>query len=80
MNRKLILVWLAVLLPVLPALAQGPSADSINRRLTEGRALEAAIWGMSSRSARSPTSTGPSSWCARSTRTARPPSTAPASS
>jgi hypothetical protein len=47
MNKKSLLASLALLLLIPPAQAQNPSADAINRRLIEGRALEAAIWGMS---------------------------------
>ena len=46
MKKKSLLASFALLLMTLSALAQNPSADEINRRLAEGRALEAAIWGM----------------------------------
>ena len=47
MNIKSLLTSFALLLLTLPAQAQNRSADEINRQLIEGRALEAAIWGMS---------------------------------
>ena len=44
---KAILGVLALISIAATAQAQNPSADNANRRLIEGRALEAAIWGMS---------------------------------
>jgi hypothetical protein len=45
--RSPIYAALALACLTIAAQAQIPAADAINRRLTEGRALEAAIWGMS---------------------------------
>lgn len=45
-NKGSVLASLLLFL-TLPAQAQGPSADEIDRRLIESRALEAAIWGVS---------------------------------
>jgi hypothetical protein len=47
MYKKSLLVSLTLLLITLPAQAQIPSADEIDHRMSDGRALEAAIWGMS---------------------------------
>src|ERR1044071_6235502 len=45
--RSPIYAALALACLTIAAQAQIPAADAINRRLTEGRALEAATWGMS---------------------------------
>ena len=47
MNKNSLFASLALLLLIWPAQAQNPAADTVNRKLIEGRALEAVIWGMS---------------------------------
>ena len=44
--RKTVLAALTLLMGVALAQAQSPSADELNRRLIQSRAVEAVIWGI----------------------------------